>query len=263
METLAARHRTAFVRSVCERPGDDAIRLVFADWLEEHGEEDYSDFIRVQCKLARMATAPYGTGPAVEAFRSERDALRRRERELLEAHWKMLSPDLGCRRELKRESWPYTVAYAPDGRSPSVEAGFSRGFVGTITLTAAAFAGGEHVTDTGGDVRVSRTPGIAEALFRSQPITKVTLTDREPDEHDGRFGWHPPFGPENGDDVARLPSPLFRLLDGMTTGRAGACDPGLAVYPTRQAALDAVGAAALRLGRARAGLGHPSRPRAT
>ncbi len=37
----------ALLQAVLERPGDDAPRLVYADWLDEHGESDRADFIRV------------------------------------------------------------------------------------------------------------------------------------------------------------------------------------------------------------------------
>jgi len=40
--------REALLRAVCENPDDDTPRLVFADWLEEHGEEARAEFIRVQ-----------------------------------------------------------------------------------------------------------------------------------------------------------------------------------------------------------------------
>src|SRR5262249_10339211 len=32
-------------------PDDDAVRLVYADWLEEHGDPDRAEFIRVQITL--------------------------------------------------------------------------------------------------------------------------------------------------------------------------------------------------------------------
>ena len=41
------------VRAVRADPWDDAPRLVFADWLDEHGESALAAFIRVQCKLAQ------------------------------------------------------------------------------------------------------------------------------------------------------------------------------------------------------------------
>ena len=46
----------AFIRSICETPDDDVPRLIYADWLEEHGdsvERLYGEFIHVQCALAR------------------------------------------------------------------------------------------------------------------------------------------------------------------------------------------------------------------
>src|SRR5580700_6105903 len=33
---------------------DDAVRLVYADWLEEHGDAERAEFIRVQCLLERL-----------------------------------------------------------------------------------------------------------------------------------------------------------------------------------------------------------------
>jgi uncharacterized protein (TIGR02996 family) len=36
-------------RVVCENPGDDTPRLVYADWLAEHGQPERAEFIRLQC----------------------------------------------------------------------------------------------------------------------------------------------------------------------------------------------------------------------
>lgn len=38
-----------FLRSVLAAPDDDTPRLVYADWLSEHGREDRAVFIRAQC----------------------------------------------------------------------------------------------------------------------------------------------------------------------------------------------------------------------
>ncbi|HLW64543.1 MAG TPA: TIGR02996 domain-containing protein, partial [Gemmataceae bacterium] len=67
----------AFLATILENPDDDAPRLVFADWLDEHGETDRAEFIRVQIELAH---------DAMEAHR--RSFLKRREKELLQAHRK-------------------------------------------------------------------------------------------------------------------------------------------------------------------------------
>lgn len=44
---------TALLAAIRAAPEDDAPRLVYADWLEEHGQPERAEFIRVQCELAR------------------------------------------------------------------------------------------------------------------------------------------------------------------------------------------------------------------
>jgi len=56
---------TALLDAIRAAPDDDAPRLVYADWLDEHGQPERAEFIRVQCELARQ----------------ESPALRRREAE--------------------------------------------------------------------------------------------------------------------------------------------------------------------------------------
>lgn len=74
-----------FIRAVLARPDDDAPRLIYADWLDEQGQSEHAEFIRVQCAIAKMER---DAGPefwrAVEERGTECDwnRLRRREREL-------------------------------------------------------------------------------------------------------------------------------------------------------------------------------------
>src|SRR3954465_13878190 len=64
---------SAFLSAIREAPEDDGPRLVFADWLEDHGDPARADFIRVQCELARLERD------------DERGAeLKRREKQLLD-----------------------------------------------------------------------------------------------------------------------------------------------------------------------------------
>jgi uncharacterized protein (TIGR02996 family) len=65
----------AFLEVIRESPEDDAPRLVFADWLEEHGQPERAEFIRLQCALARMGKSD-----------KRREALKRRDAELLARH---------------------------------------------------------------------------------------------------------------------------------------------------------------------------------
>jgi uncharacterized protein (TIGR02996 family) len=45
---------TAFIRKICEEPDEDTHRLVFVDWLEEDGEPERAEFIRLGCELATI-----------------------------------------------------------------------------------------------------------------------------------------------------------------------------------------------------------------
>ncbi len=44
-----------FLEAVLADPDDDFVRLVYADWLEEHGQPERAAFIRVQIELAKVA----------------------------------------------------------------------------------------------------------------------------------------------------------------------------------------------------------------
>jgi uncharacterized protein (TIGR02996 family) len=42
-----------FLAAIAARPDDDLPRLIFADWLDERGETDRAEFIRLQCSAVR------------------------------------------------------------------------------------------------------------------------------------------------------------------------------------------------------------------
>jgi uncharacterized protein (TIGR02996 family) len=63
----------ALLAAVCEAPEDDAPRLVYADWLEEHGDQNRADFIRGQIALAAMDE----DNPAFEELAKRLQALER------------------------------------------------------------------------------------------------------------------------------------------------------------------------------------------
>ncbi len=66
-----------FLAAVAANPDEDTPRLVFADWLQEHGRDAHAEFVRLQCEMARWpAGAP------------EQDALGPRLSEL----WEELHP---------------------------------------------------------------------------------------------------------------------------------------------------------------------------
>jgi uncharacterized protein (TIGR02996 family) len=125
-------HDEAFLRDIRAHPDDDAPPLVYADWLEEHGDADRVEFIRMRCRRARLRDGD----PAAEDM--DERAVR-----LLEAHWdEWLDPLralVGPNASRRGEAW--LVA------GPNREAlhRLPRGFVERITLHAATFVrrGGE------------------------------------------------------------------------------------------------------------------------
>ncbi len=70
---------SAFLKAILENPDDDAPRLVFADWLEEHGDGPRAEFIRAQVELAK---------PPAPRSRTRRRELERRVKALWKQHGK-------------------------------------------------------------------------------------------------------------------------------------------------------------------------------
>lgn len=68
-------HAIAFLRDVVENPDDDAPRLIFADWLDEHGDAERAEFIRLQIELEKLP-----------AHSRRAWQIRKRERELEQQH---------------------------------------------------------------------------------------------------------------------------------------------------------------------------------
>jgi uncharacterized protein (TIGR02996 family) len=180
MPTLEAVRATeaAFVEDVCRHPGDDAPRLILADWLDEHGEGERAELIRVQCELARTVRAPAGLsdGFAATRWREHREDLRRRERELLQARWwarltGAAPPGVRYWQSSVAHGWALPMPTGDGGGGLiGAEVEFRRGFVEEVTLPAEAFL--TH----------------AAALFRAAPVRRVTLSDMDAvRQRDGRY----------------------------------------------------------------------------
>ena len=56
----------SLLREILQHPDDDAPRLVYADWLQEHGDAAHGELIHVQCALEH-ATGPERVGLAARA----------------------------------------------------------------------------------------------------------------------------------------------------------------------------------------------------
>lgn len=175
----------AFLAAIVDRPDDDHPRLLYADWLEEQGEAERSEFIRVQCELANRDLSvctrcgdPWNSqvrknsfpvplawcalcnieGPPLPDVDFDA-ALRRRERELLtddcRSAW-FTVPKLGVQLEGDASTLYWWVQ--PEG--PRIRGTIRRGFVEFVTCSWDAWS--RH----------------ADALLAVAPITEVSVTDR-------------------------------------------------------------------------------------
>ena len=126
-----------FLATIIAHPEDDAPRLVYADWLEERGDEvsvARSEFIRVQCELAAYpkAGSQIRTASGMEFIRPGWEALRRRERELLESNVAWASKFASVFHPNK----PTTPGgwYGYGGCGLGVTWDWHRGFIDSVTL---------------------------------------------------------------------------------------------------------------------------------
>jgi len=184
----------ALLRTILANPGDDAPRLVLADWLQEHGQTERAEFIRVQCALAqsRVCLTP-SAGVTSEAYPSglpcresrprdkkdclpwcrvckRHDDLRRRERELLQLHLGSLQHGLPGD-PYQHNSDLATVDFWLDKRGGiEYQATFRRGFVASVSLTLDAFMGGPCRRCDGGGQRVG-----ADRPFEYGPDAREAL----------------------------------------------------------------------------------------
>ncbi len=58
----------AFLRAIFDTPADDTARLVYADYLQENGQEKRAQLIRVQCELARLPPPDVPSGQPERRF---------------------------------------------------------------------------------------------------------------------------------------------------------------------------------------------------
>jgi uncharacterized protein (TIGR02996 family) len=145
--------QAALLASILAAPKDDAPRLVFADWLDENGEGERAEFVRVQVELARYdemtfaecraCECPDGDYPhADDCPRSPKHPLREREWEL----WGYLPVRHGVLRRFSDGLPGWAVLLNGDKGNGLTNnypwAIVRRGFVAEVRLTAAAFLGG-------------------------------------------------------------------------------------------------------------------------
>ena len=240
---LDAATGEGLLRAILEEPGDDALRLIYADWLEDHGDAARGEFIRVQCELAKIGGLHPPADDEDRAIIRRAKALRRCERELLERwveYW--IPAALGQ---------TTGVATAPDGCQrvyfgPDSWCVFRRGSVAEVRLPLASWRGEPCPTCRGRcSVRMPistrcgtcRGSGVVNrcgpSIVRAAPVERVVLSDREPlASPSGRqWFWYQHTGGASGG--SSLPPALFDLLPGEPLPSTYFLCKS---YPTRQAA---------------------------
>ncbi len=134
----------AFLQEILERPEDDLPRLIFADWLEDHGDPDRAAFIRLQIDRYRGRC-------------TEPDRARRHAAELLSRNWAdwigPLAPVLsGSARHQKR----LILGHGQQAVDHALEQ-FPRGFVQSLNLDSGVFV------------------KYAEEIYRHAALTRLQL----------------------------------------------------------------------------------------
>lgn len=178
--------RAALLQAVIANPADDDLRLILADWLEDHGQQERSEFIRVQCRLAEPGFASGACACFPQPFRGkgyecEFHVLQRREREIFGDTWQ--GEGMAC---TNGYAWSWEIgdllgSEALTSVSQSCAIGnfsestlwqFRRGFIAHVSLTLA------DLLAHGG--RIAATC----------PVERVVVTDRMPCPVDG-WRWLP------------------------------------------------------------------------
>ena len=161
----------AFFDSIRGTADDDGPRLIFADWLDEHGETDRADFIRIQCALDRLPDDD-----------SRRHALRERERQLAEVNERRWTADL---------------------RPLVTECAFHRGVVDSVSVDATQFlANGPAIFDLA-PIRKVRFLEVGEQ-FKSVTQSPVLRFIRELDLSANSIGDEGPMLLARSPHLARL-----------------------------------------------------------
>lgn len=196
--------RKAFIADIAANPEDLARRLIFADWLEDNGEPEWAEFIRVQIELDKL---PYAKDVRETDFRFHEDGVSLQWRHAFLLHdaemrllWKH-HPTLDC---AFWETWCYAEARRDDGTPCTLT---DRGY-STVTPHGSAGLGGNSCgctieVDSGRILQKWRNGFIEEVhapltvleehlprIVQEHPLLVVRATDREPQEDREAFCWY-------------------------------------------------------------------------
>ncbi len=163
--------------SIVDAPREDAPRLVYADWLEEHGDPMRAEFIRVQVEIARLEAALPGRKgnrhPRPETRAEGKiSKLRRREKELL--LWSA-APDETPEENIHAWMGDLYKKIPPSGCI------FRRGFVDEVLVTVREWKEHYLAIASAGTVRIVNLTdydGGSRGMKRSAMFLVVASTNR-------------------------------------------------------------------------------------
>ena len=215
---------------------DDAPRLVYADYLDGHGESERAEFIRVQVELAILPpNKPVNCKHAVIEKCIQCEPLHERSAELLKEwgeRWtRELHREFHYFHEPNSTGWEGTAITYPglDRRSPILRWQWSRGFISHITCTEADWE--RHGR------QIVRAPMCA--------VERVTLSDKRPYETSTRlgYGW---FSEKFGNEESRslMVHDIWDRIHGHVRGGGESTYFGK-YYDSEAAAIDALSNAAI------------------
>jgi uncharacterized protein (TIGR02996 family) len=139
----------ALFRAICEEPWEDTPRLVYADWLEENGQPERAEFIRLQIELAAIPRDKrYGTPQEKRA-------------DELELAWDPTERQVKLKVAKKpRKSWS---ADLPKGEGLEWSTWYARGFRHVVTFSS-----------------MKAVKKHADAVFVAAPVENVTIKRLQP-----------------------------------------------------------------------------------
>lgn len=161
-------------RAVLAAPDDDLPRLVYADWLDEHGEGERAEFIRIQCAWNTRPLCPNDKAHSTDecAWCSETRRMAEREQELFDLHskdWFTIE---------HTSLFPPRLSRAIPGiqNIPKYQAIVRRGFVDEL-VTPFLWMGNSDIghRPLAGLVRIA-----VRRMLKLCPITRLTPSDYEP-----------------------------------------------------------------------------------
>ncbi len=289
--TLPDTDHDRFLRCIIDRPDEDGPRLVYADWLEEDGDSDFAEFIRVSIELAGIGS--HNTWSTLGDSVTPRDpfqkplcecvwcSLSRRSAALLAIHSRTwaepvtrLLPKCPACRGTRDSRYAGTATFndlpcgvcKATGHDPAYSIAFDRGFAYPIGPLAGLWGetcercyGTGHAsltrmeTDCADCIKGHR-PGILDAICRIAPLTTCGVGDR-----DSSFGRHNTFGWWNNgenDEPDDIPRAIWDKLTGFESNSYATCK----LYSTAALAQSALVTALIDAVRERNGLPAIVRP---